>query len=789
MANPVEEGTYRLRVVAKPLLCASAYAANVTNGTNVLFWEHSASSIAVDINWQLTYRSNGTAQFTNAYSGKCLDVAGGQVYQGSNVQQYTDNDTRAQTWSIEAVSGKTCTWNGTSYQVYKIRLYGTNYLLETYGDGVPVNGENICIAEDQGTVDDQLWIFEPVPQLQSGGTYELRSVLDTKYALEVSYESKTNEATIGVAPTNGGNHQKWVITKESDTENKWKLKNVNSKMVMVVNGPSIADGKPIFQYVDDNGADQRWCIESVGSRTLNGVNCMVVTIASAYTGLTGDEYYACPYTMLLGRGGNDYLTVNTPPEQSQMDRVRWVLYPTTATDSDMPVPANMGLSPEKGNTSKYLDVIGGARYYPTWTATQAWCSDGANHYELRQRTRYMSAATSTWQDWGSWSSWKTVLANVSGQRVWESTGAYLDPGHGDYAAYKKAQWQYQVRSVGANEAACVYGNAATCDTYWYWRPTITFEDATVIADGLRIGFTSDYTAGSNTIHVDSIKTAKGTELIASTQTFTGLSTLSSILIKSSALLALPASGEQITITYRVGNDMWESYGGIETATETVDYTGNAMIDVVLEPSEYLQGKLTITNLTGTAFGSVHVHVYSDGYTYEVDEFTYEGKTVTCSIPYPLTGEFSVWVDTTDVAEVIWGVEYLEFTREKLLALGFDLTPKHVFTWDGGGLEIAWDEDVPKASYSYTPDAEELALNGRSAPVVVYGSASKREWKVTGVIPASAGTAQSLVALADARHALYRSPMGDMADVAITAMSYEQQATYTSVDITAVEEAI
>jgi hypothetical protein len=776
LARPLEEGTYHIRTIAAPTLAVTAYRAQVTNGSNICLAAHSADSLAVDINWQLTYRDDDSVQLVNAYSGKCMDVAGGKIAQGTNVQQYTDNDTRAQRWVLKAVDGTTCSWNGATYQAYKLYLQADeSYLFETDGVGTPQAGANLVLAGDEGTSTDQMWLFEPIPQLRSGGVYQLRTMIDTRYALDVTNASKALSGGVGVYPNNMTNAQMWILT-QTET-GRWKIVNVNSRMALAVEGGKLADGSRAFQWTDAGYADQRWAIESQGTQKLDGYDRMVVTIGSLADG-SGDNYYLNPYQTLLGSGTTS-VTVNKPMAAEYMPRQEWLLLPSVATDPSMPVPTDLGVTGAIGASSRYTECIGNApaTHCPTWTATTAWCSSGTNHYETRWRSRELRASNSTWGDWTEWSAWRTELCRIEGQRAWGQLRAYnptLDPA-------KQIQAQYQVRCVGYGDTANVVGAAATCTVNFYYKPTVTLGACSMTSGGLRVDYVSDYWAGSNRIVIQ--KVAVGSETIFSgSLAFDGLDNDSSVLVPMANLSRMVGDGEEVTFTFAVGNDMYQQYGGTDTQTVACAYEGNEPLAPEITAESGHRLKAVVPD-----YGDTKGYLVMDGRTEELEGTQTDGEVV-YHVAYPIGKGFSVWFDSVSADQDTWGVHYETIAPDDPRV---DRTKCHVFTWGDEALCLTVDVGTPiTASRSVDPDYESVGLNGRDNQFVSFSSANKTTWKVSAALPYGSDYAASdVLAMADARHVLYRSPAGDYVDAAVTGLETEDNGRYLKVDVDLVEESL
>ena len=122
--------------------------ASVDNKANVQLYERNGTSAQ---NFMFTYDPlTGYYSIANENSGKMLDVAGGEQTAGTNVWQYAGNDSVAQKWSVEeAVDSR----GNASFVIYSAT--GGGCCLDVAG-GEKANSTNVWIYYANGT-DAQKW--------------------------------------------------------------------------------------------------------------------------------------------------------------------------------------------------------------------------------------------------------------------------------------------------------------------------------------------------------------------------------------------------------------------------------------------------------------------------------------------------------------------------------------------------------------------------------------------------------------------------------------------------------
>lgn len=125
-------GLYELRLVANTNLALDVNQAAPVDGTNVMVHPANGGN-----NQKFYLHDNGDGwSLRDISSGKMVDVAGGSISSGSNVQIYSDNSTRAQRWRI--------TQHGT------MRVGGTECAIVTLGAG---NGTYCLMASEANAYD------------------------------------------------------------------------------------------------------------------------------------------------------------------------------------------------------------------------------------------------------------------------------------------------------------------------------------------------------------------------------------------------------------------------------------------------------------------------------------------------------------------------------------------------------------------------------------------------------------------------------------------------------------
>lgn len=153
--------------------------------------------------WLLAGINSGAYSFVNLESGKSLDVRYASTSNGTNIQTYEYNGSKAQQFIFETVS--------------------------------------------------------PV----AGGTYVIHPKSNYGQAVDVKFASTESGANVWSYEANGSGAQKWNITANGDGS--YRIENAPSKKVLDVANGNAAEGNNVQQYAWNGSAAQKWYISYGGS--------------------------------------------------------------------------------------------------------------------------------------------------------------------------------------------------------------------------------------------------------------------------------------------------------------------------------------------------------------------------------------------------------------------------------------------------------------------------------------------------------------------------------------------
>ena len=752
---PLADGDYFVYDSAGSLVLDVAHG-NRSNGANVGVLAKDSTDNQV---FQVTTRTDGTRQITSRFTGKSIDAA--SASSGANVKMWTDNSARRQAWDV-ADSGSTVTIGGTAYPLYNVTLHGTALRLARSGSN--------AVLGSSGS-----WAFVPVPKMQDGGVYELVLRLDNRYALDVHSGSKSNGANIILTGRHNANDHKWVLT-QSATD-KWLLRNVASSKYAQVNNGTAADLTNVNQWDFNSSAPNRWLWKPVsfGDVTLGGVSCRMVKLYSWVDGGAATYVMDANQNSKLDLG--NICIVHTDPDDQGQQSQQWILYPTRATDSGLPIPSALGWVKAVGGTPPDTFQQSQERLYPTWEGTDAWATSGPNHYEWRYRSRLMDPTLSTWGDWGNYTAWSTALVTQDGRRSWVTQGL---PGTYDPDEAKAMQYQIEVRAAGVGNERGFVGNSATVTLTTQAEPTVAMTDATLGPSGPELAFTSDYASGTNRIVLTGIE-RDGTNLLTSPVTFDGLGASGTLKVPGSKLSGWLSDGDAVTVTWRDGTDVHADFGNEHEATLSVAYgPGHTTLDPIVTPGE---GRtLNVDPNTDMPVRDAWL-LMPDGSTIQCDE----NGDGTFSVAYPFGTQFDVVVTASTLDGSQWGDWSGSFSAGTGILL--DQMPCHAWSWDGGSFLLECDQDPLVTDRTMSATYEALTLDSRQYQTVFFAPTIQGEFAAVGLLfrGVTESTKDDMLALMMARHVTYRAPSGEVAEVAITDVSYQTHREYTQVTVNMIEE--
>lgn len=260
--NVLADGTYTISTLLNSNYVLDVKDGHTNNGANIQLYENNDTAAQQFI---VSHDSQGYVTFTNVKSGKVLDLSDAVVKDGGNIQQYTSNGTRAQKWIVKQ--------DGNGYVV--MSAINPNYILDLNGGSVR-NGSNIQLHSVTGS-NSQRWNItkyvskdERINSLAAqnkntlaDGVYEINSVKNSNYTLDVNSASTRNGANVQLYLRNGTQAQAFRVS--HDSQGFVTFTNINSGKVIDLDGAITKNGRNIHQYASNGTRAQKWIVQQSGS--------------------------------------------------------------------------------------------------------------------------------------------------------------------------------------------------------------------------------------------------------------------------------------------------------------------------------------------------------------------------------------------------------------------------------------------------------------------------------------------------------------------------------------------
>lgn len=221
-----------------------------------------------------------------------LDVSGGSVSDGANVQLYASNKSVAQKWKVAKVADRDNTYTVESLVSGKVLSEDSdgNVCVRTLSDdesqfwtaqiskgsivlanvatgnvlgaksGSTSNGTNIRTYAANGSAAQRFKLRSC--SLVDAGTYTIVAAYNRSKALDVANGSRSNGANVQLWASNGSGAQKWNIRTNSDGT--VSIQNCRSKRYLDVLNAKGVSGANVQQWDGNGSAAQRWRVVYVG---------------------------------------------------------------------------------------------------------------------------------------------------------------------------------------------------------------------------------------------------------------------------------------------------------------------------------------------------------------------------------------------------------------------------------------------------------------------------------------------------------------------------------------------
>lgn len=257
-AGDLADGTYLVSSVLRSDGVLDAKSAGTKNGTAVQLYADNDTKAQ---QWKVTHDGDYVV-IENVNAGKVLDVPSGRAQNGKALQLYGSNGSLAQRWiavrlddgSFKFLSAVDpsfaidlpgkATANGTRVQLYKDNGSDAQRWTVTDPDGVTASLDELALANK-----------DALPE----GEYVIVSAINSnRMVVDVAGGSASNGANVQLYSSNGSDAQRWRVSR--DSEGYVTLTCVASGKVLDVKGGSRQPKTNVQQYGSNGSRAQKWIV-------------------------------------------------------------------------------------------------------------------------------------------------------------------------------------------------------------------------------------------------------------------------------------------------------------------------------------------------------------------------------------------------------------------------------------------------------------------------------------------------------------------------------------------------
>jgi Ricin-type beta-trefoil lectin domain-like/Cellulase (glycosyl hydrolase family 5) len=182
-------------------MALDVYGASTTAGGAIDQWPYSSGKNQI---WRVVSEGGGYYELINENSGQALDVTGDSTVEGTKLDQYTISGNANQLWSFAPVSGGTGGGNLIANGTYLIKSDLSGLVVDVTGAST-AEGTDIEQWTDNNTANQQ-WNLTNL-----GSNYVSLVNVNSGLAMEVYSASTTSGAAIDQWPYSSGKNQIWQV--------------------------------------------------------------------------------------------------------------------------------------------------------------------------------------------------------------------------------------------------------------------------------------------------------------------------------------------------------------------------------------------------------------------------------------------------------------------------------------------------------------------------------------------------------------------------------------------------
>lgn len=609
--------------------------------------------------------------------------------------------------------------------------------------------------------------------INAGTTYEILPLEDVTLAIEVAGNSVANKANARLWNRNDSNAQKWQFVAEGSTD-VWYIRDAETGKCMEVYGGVANDknGGNVSMYTSNNSVAQKWKAVRIGTSAINGMSYETYQFI-AFGGTTstprcidvqGDGAYIRSNIQIHSR------SVGHPSQTFALVPTEWNAVGGTGNDQTvLPVPSGFEAGTIQGEALDNPTALTSGTIYPAWLCDYPL-------YQVRYRTQTREVGETALSDWSDWKSisngskdfggWGAVGAyncqptDIDGIK-WSPDGVSVD----NSSTFDLTRIQFAVRAWSANwgegSTVSAHGAASSWQVDAIRPVTLDTPTAVMTPDGLRIGWTTDWTRGGNSV------TAESGIFVAANKVGDADD---SLLVPITALAHVPDDGELISLrlTFTTSDGLSDTYEGSIAVSYSTGHSETLQLTATVDG--------TIATVTASESGASAWLVVERGHG---NRFVKIDGSSPWKVAPPLNVPWTVFASV----ETQGGWESVATTFPAIQDGNYHITSQNLATDLPiiGGLNGA-QKFAPK----YSRDVESSATYNRERSVNMVGRVTDASWTIKGAaLPDTYDLCDWAI---HAGHAYFRAPGGFWAQVAITGGSVDYTYhEYAEVEISCNEE--
>lgn len=251
-------------------------------------------------------KTGSAYRITSLNSGMTLDIAGGLKQSGTNVRQYFNNNTAAQRWFLRNTGDGTC---------YFVAGNNSANVLDVSG-GQTANGTNLWVYAANGT-NAQKFYLKAVVYNPITGEFVFQNTNNRSAVLDIQGGSRKMQANLELYSSNGTCAQKFTIVNLGNGF--VKIRNEKSRHMLDVAGGGTTNGTNVQQYRDNGTMAQRWIVHQNADGSYTFINANSSLVLDAAGGRTGNgtniQLYSFNHSkaqkfVLVKTSGTDYAAMD-----------------------------------------------------------------------------------------------------------------------------------------------------------------------------------------------------------------------------------------------------------------------------------------------------------------------------------------------------------------------------------------------------------------------------------------------------------------------------------------------